>query len=275
MSVKISIITPSYNQAKYLEETIQSVISQRDQIHEYFVLDGGSTDGSVDIIKKYEKHIDWWISEKDKGQSDAIHRGFSKATGDVIAWLNSDDVYFPQALSRVKQAFDTHPNWDVLTGYSAWIDAESRIEKLWRIPKESRFWADLGVMHVCQQTCFFKRSFYEKVGGLNLDLHMIMDTELWFRFMDANAVWGHIPEYLAGFRHHDLAKGTTWTKTVEKEHIWALEHYPQYLNRPFKHFCGKNLYRLIEIFSLNRCRSIIHTMQYKNKSIGNCPLLTY
>src|SRR5687768_13987517 len=101
MSVSISVVTPSYNQAKYLEETLRSVISQRDQLHEYFVFDGGSTDGSAELIRKYTHGIDYWQSEKDKGQSDAIHKGFGRATGDVLGWLNSDDVLLPGALAKV------------------------------------------------------------------------------------------------------------------------------------------------------------------------------
>ncbi len=102
MSCKITIVTPSYNQAQFLEETLRSVLSQREQIHEYFVLDGGSTDGSAEIIRRYAEKggIDYWHSRKDAGQADAIHQGFCRATGDWVAWLNSDDVYLPGACAR-------------------------------------------------------------------------------------------------------------------------------------------------------------------------------
>ncbi|MFA7235534.1 MAG: glycosyltransferase family 2 protein [Phycisphaeraceae bacterium] len=224
----LSIVTPSYNQAKYLDETIRSVLCQRDQVHEYFVIDGGSTDESASVIQKYASQIDHWVSEKDKGQSDAIQKGFSRATGDILYWLNSDDVLLPGALAKVRQAFADHPRWDVLTGYGCWIDADSRITKVFRMGRESARLARGGCMHVCQQTCFFKREIYERVGGLNLDLHCIMDVELWARMFEAGAVWGLVPQYLAGFRRHDLAKGSAWSKEYADEHVWAVEHYPGY-----------------------------------------------
>src|SRR5436305_2105639 len=109
MATTISVVTPSYNQVRYVEQTLRSVISQREDVHEYFVLDGGSTDGSADVIRRYAGRIDYWVSEKDKGQSDAIHKGFSRATGDVLCWLNSDDLFLPGALRKVREAFDRHP----------------------------------------------------------------------------------------------------------------------------------------------------------------------
>ncbi|MHB1155897.1 MAG: glycosyltransferase family 2 protein [Phycisphaerales bacterium] len=224
----ISVITPSYNQASYLDETIRSVLCQRDQIHEYFVFDGGSTDESVSVIKKYASKIDHWVSEKDKGQSDAIHKGFTRATGDILYWLNSDDVLLPGALARVRQAFADHPDWDVLTSYGCWIDADSRIIKVFRMGRESDRQARGGCMHVCQQTCFFKRELYERVGGLDLKLHCVMDTELWVRMFKAGSVWGLVPQYLAGFRRHDLSKGLSWGKEYAAEGRWAAEQYPDY-----------------------------------------------
>ena len=171
MPVSLSVVTPSYNQARYLEDTLRSVVSQRDQLHEYFVFDGGSTDGSADLIRKYSPLIDFWQSEKDKGQSDAIHRGFQRATGDILGWLNSDDVYLPGALAHVRRAFEQHPEWDVVTGYHAAIDGDSRITALHRTGRETRTKLRWGIIRVCQQTCFFRRRLYEKVGGLDLSLH--------------------------------------------------------------------------------------------------------
>ena len=127
MSNRITVVTPSFNQARFLEETLASVIAQRDEIHEYFVLDGGSTDGSQDVIRRYEKKIDYWISEKDKGQSDAIARGFARATGDILYWINSDDVLLPGALKKVRQLFASDPNLAVTTGWQVLIDGNSNV----------------------------------------------------------------------------------------------------------------------------------------------------
>ena len=162
MPTTLTVVTPSYNQARYLGETLRSVISQRDRVHEYFVLDGGSTDGSRQLIERYADHIDFWVSDKDKGQSDAIHRGFARATGDVLCWLNSDDVFLPGVLRTVLDAFDRHPEWDVLTAYHLQHDADGRVLKAFRIPRDGDDVARWGVVHVCQQTCFFRRRVYEE-----------------------------------------------------------------------------------------------------------------
>jgi GT2 family glycosyltransferase len=231
MAVSISLVTPSYNQAKYLEETLRSVVSQRDQLHEYFVFDGGSTDGSADLIRKYAHGIDYWESQKDKGQSDAIHRGFQRATGEIIGWLNSDDVLLPRALAQVRRAFEQHPEWDVVTGYHAAIDGDSRITALHRTGRETPAKLRRGIIRVCQQTCFFRRRLYESVGGLDLSLHCVMDHELWFRMFDANAKWGHVPQYLAGYRWHAESKGMSWDKKYAAERAWLAEKYPQYPTR--------------------------------------------
>ncbi|HCK65102.1 MAG TPA: glycosyltransferase, partial [Anaerolineae bacterium] len=107
---KVSIITPSYNQAKYLEQTIQSVLNQNYSEIEYILIDGGSNDGSINIIKKYQDKFAFWISEKDNGQADAINKGFAKATGDIVAWLNSDDYYLPETIAKVVKVFEANPD---------------------------------------------------------------------------------------------------------------------------------------------------------------------
>jgi glycosyltransferase involved in cell wall biosynthesis len=115
----ISVVTPSYNQAAYLEATLRSVIAQRRDVDEYFVLDGGSSDGSAAIIDRHAAAIDHWHSQPDGGQAAAIADGFARATGDILFWINSDDLVAPAAVARVRRAFAEHPEWDVLTGYSA------------------------------------------------------------------------------------------------------------------------------------------------------------
>jgi glycosyltransferase involved in cell wall biosynthesis len=228
MAVSISLVTPSYNQARFLEETLRSVVSQRDQLHEYFVFDGGSSDGSVELIRKFANCIDYWESQRDKGQSDAIHRGFQRATGEVLGWLNSDDVLLPGALAHVRRAFEAHPEWDVVTGYHAAIDGDSKVMALHRTPRETLAKVKKGIIRVCQQTCFFRRRLYEKVGGLNLSLHCVMDHELWVRMFDAGATWGHVPHYLAGYRWHSESKGMSWDKKYAAEREWMSRTYPQY-----------------------------------------------
>lgn len=227
----VSIVTPSFNQAAYLETTLKSVLSQRDEVHEFFVLDGGSTDGSRDIIERYSDHIDFWVAEKDCGQTDAIARGFARATGDILFWLNSDDVILPGAVRKVREAFAAHPEWSVLTGWSVFLDERNVITRVNHVPRESFAWTKRGVLHVCQQTCYFRRSLYEKVGGLDVALHCSMDVDLWLKFFEAGACWGHIPKLLGGFRQHATMKGRTWDKRYEEERHLIAFRFPWFPTR--------------------------------------------
>jgi len=228
MTPTITVVTPSYNQARFLKETLESIRAQHPDVHEHFVFDGGSTDASAEIIRAHEAHLACWESAKDNGQADAIAKGFARATGDILCWLNSDDVFLPGALARVRAAFACHPDWDVLTAWHVQMDAGSRVLAAWRMPAESEALARAGVMHVCQQTCFFRRALYERVGGLDTALHCVMDRDLWLRFFRAGAVWGHIPAYLAGFRQHAETKNATWTAKYEEERQLARRRYPEF-----------------------------------------------
>ena len=267
MPVSISVVTPSYNQAKYLEETLRSVISQRDQLHEYFVFDGGSTDGSAELIRRYAYGIDYWQSEKDKGQSDAIAKGFRRATGDVLGWLNSDDVLLPGALGHVRRAFDEHPEWDVVTGYHAAIDGDSRIMALHRTGRETRTKLRWGIIRVCQQTCFFRRRLYEKVGGLDLSLHCVMDHELWFRMFDAGATWGHVPHYLAGYRWHSESKGMSWDARYAAERAQMALKYPQYPTQAGGHPLALAVYRAGVVLKGSYLRARSETRRFRGRKI--------
>ena len=249
MPVKISVITPSYNQAAYLERTLRSIIHHRELIHEFFVLDGGSDDGSVDIIKRYAGWIDHWVSEPDKGQCDAIHRGFAKASGDVLYWLNSDDVLLPKTLQRVHAAYEANPKLDVVTGYGVAIDGEDRIVEMLRRPHDSPGWARLGYLRIDQPCCFFRRDLYERSGGLDLDLHCVLDTDLWYKFITEGAVFGGIGEYLAAYRIHPEAKGSTLHERYRKERQIMRERYPRLCGRKLPHAIGRIAYYASQIAS--------------------------
>ena len=251
MSNRITVVTPSYNQGRYLEETIRSIVDQREDVHEFFVYDGGSTDNSVEIIKKYESQIDYWVSEKDRGQPDVLQRGFARATGDILYWLNSDDVLMPGVLRKVRAAFDEHPEWAALTGWQFFIDGDSKIVRFDRMPPEQDRWARWGVLHVSQQTCFFRKSVYDQVGGINPDLHFVMDSDLWLRMLQTGAPWGGIPAYLAAFRHHEEAKGHPagkWAERYRKEQAELSRRTPEY-SHPLKSKVGVQGHRLKQILS--------------------------
>jgi GT2 family glycosyltransferase len=267
MPITVSVITPSYNQAQYLEETLRSVICQRDQVHEYFVLDGGSTDQSAELIRKYSSSIDYWVSEKDKGQSDAIAKGFARATGDVLGWLNSDDAYFPGTIARVREAFERHPEWDVITSDYAVMDGQTRITGMYRRPRQSPWLARQGHWLICQQGCFFRRSLYERAGGLDVNLHCLMDADLWCKFFRLGAAWGHVHEYLAGFRMHPQSKTASWAATWEREGRAFCEKYTDLITSPRKHRLWHLLYLAGQLFSGRQLRAAVDTWRWRGKTL--------
>ena len=267
MYPSITVVTPSYNQAPFLEHTLRSVLCQRDEVHEYFVIDGGSTDGSVDIIKKYEADIDYWVSRKDKGQSEALRTGFERATGDILCWLNSDDVFVAGAIRKVREAFASHPSWDVLTAYHVRLDADGRILVVHRKPRESIRWARWGVSRVAQPTCFFRRELYEAAGGLDVDLHCCMDQDLWCRMFTYGATWGHIPEVVAGYRGHDQTKSSVWLKEFAEEGSRVVRRYPQFNPRRMKGRVGMLAYRFVQLMNGLYLRGRLDTMRFRGRKM--------
>lgn len=203
---RITIVTPSFNQGAFIEDTMRSVLEQDYPDLEYIVVDGDSTDGSVEIIRCHEDRLAWWISEKDHGQADAINKGFRRATGDIIAWLNSDDTYCPGALRRVADFFLQNPNIDVVVGDLLIIDASSKVlttKKAIPITWRQNLYSGCAIP---QPATFFNRRAYELVGDLDPSLHFLMDYEYFLRMHARGAKIGFIPHPLARFRLHGQSK---------------------------------------------------------------------
>lgn len=226
---KISIVTPSYNQAQFLERTILSVLNQNYPNLEYIIIDGGSTDGSVEIIKKYEKYLSYWVSEKDKGQSDAINKGFSKSTGEILAYLNSDDTYLPGAFLKVVNAFNKNQNADLVFGNVNHIDAWDSLIGESRFTKFNFTTLIYEGMNLLQPGSFWTRKIYEEVGGFNPDYRFCMDVDFFYRVAEIGDL-KHIREYIANFRIHKNSKGATIAHIglVEREEI--LRRYRKHNN---------------------------------------------
>ncbi len=202
--MKISIVTPSYNQAAYLEHTIQSVLGQGYPDLEYWIMDGGSTDGSLEIIRKYESQLTGWVSERDKGQADAINKGLRQSSGEVVAWLNSDDMYAPGVLSAVAQFFDSNPGIGMVYGDAASFDQDGHpLNEL-----ASDDWGLEGLVAfniICQPAVFIRRAALDKAGYLDETYHMLLDHQLWLRIAQHTPIQ-HVPQVWAFARHHPMAK---------------------------------------------------------------------
>jgi len=204
---RITVVTPSYQQAAFLEKTLQSVLEQSYPNLEYFVVDGGSTDGSLEIIRRHAAGLAWWTSEKDRGQSHAINKGFARATGDILCWVNSDDYLAPGALHQVAAALGDAKSPRAIAGDCVRVFDDGRP------PFRHRGRAmDLGdlleywhpyPMH--QPSVFWTRAVYERVGQVREDLHLIMDFDYWLRIA-AVCSFQYVPEILSYAHYHAAAK---------------------------------------------------------------------
>jgi glycosyltransferase involved in cell wall biosynthesis len=206
---KISIVTPSFKQGAFIEETLLSVIDQQYPNLEYFVQDGASDDGTVDVLKLYEGRITGWESKPDGGQSQAINAGFARTSGEIMAWLNSDDLLLPGALATVIEYFNRHPEVDVVYGDRLLIDENGMQIGRWIMPGHDSAvlsWVD----YVPQETMFWRRRIWDQVGGhIDESFRFAMDWDLLIRFRDVGAKFKHIPQFLGAFRIHQHQKTST------------------------------------------------------------------
>ena len=212
--MKLSIITPSFNQGRFIERTILSVLNQPVENLEYWVIDGGSSDETLSVLGKYQDRIQW-ISEPDKGQTDALNKGIRRAGGDIIGWLNSDDIYYPEALSRVMRFFAENPSVNILYGRANHIDADDKVLE----PYPTRAWnyrALLEDCFICQPAVFFRRGIIGKHGLFDEFLQYCMDYEYWLR-VGASEPMTFFPELLAGSRLYDSNKTLGSQKQVREE----------------------------------------------------------
>ncbi len=178
---RISIVTPSYNQGGFIEETIRSVVLQGYPDLEYIIIDGGSTDGSLEVIRRYERQLTSWMTEADRGQSHAINKGLARATGEIVGWLNSDDLYLPGTLARAAEAFKTHPDAGVIHGGCRRVTRQTEdAGQVWEITP-FRLASHLVRNQIPQAAAFIRRTVIGTVGPVREDLHFAMDFELWIR----------------------------------------------------------------------------------------------
>lgn len=216
---KISIVTPSFNQGSFIEETIDSVLSQGYHNLEYIVIDGGSTDASVEIIKRYEKHLHYWVSEPDAGQTDAINKGLARSTGVVFNWLNSDDYLAAGALRCIGEAFE-NPNLNVLIGRSRVFAGEKTLfETRGADIYPGNLAKTMGRARIDQPESYFRKSCVDALAPLNENLHYLMDRDLWFRYLHHYGLEGiqRMDRILVNFRLHGDSKTVSHQSDFERE----------------------------------------------------------
>jgi glycosyltransferase involved in cell wall biosynthesis len=209
----ISIVTPSYQQAEYLERTLRSVLDQGYPALEYVVMDGGSQDGSVNIIQRYAARLKHWQSERDNGLSHALKAGFAHTKAEIMAWLNSDDMLLPGTLHRVGQYFATHPEVDAVYGHRVLIQEQDQQIGRWVLPPhdaEFNRWVD----YLPQETLFWRRSAFEKAGGIDASFRFAVDWDLILRLQNTGAVFRRLPYFLGAFRVHEAQKSQTEISSV-------------------------------------------------------------
>lgn len=221
---RITVVTPSFNQGAFIEATIRSVIDQHYPNVEHIVLDGASTDDSPAIIERYESHLAYWHTRKDNGQADAIRTGFEMSTGEILCWLNSDDVFLPNALNFVGDFFARHRRVDVLYGNRLVIDRDGNVidRHIWPWILTRSHWA-LG-QPLAQECTFWRRSIYDRAGGLDPSKFFIMDYDLFFRMWRIGR-FRKTSRYLGCLRIHEEAKNTRHVDIWKRELAEAKTKY--------------------------------------------------
>lgn len=258
MSFLFSIITPSFNQGKFIEETLESVFNQTYTNYEHIIIDGGSTDETIEILKKYKAKYPSkikWISEKDKGQSDAINKGLKMAAGDILCYLNSDDIFIPNTLQLVADFFTKNKEADWLTGNYIIIDEngneiQSFIKNYKTILASMPFKERLLeiVNFINQPSTFWRKQVYKKIGGFSLDYRYNMDYDYWIRMIKAGYKINYINKPLSKFRIHRKSKGGSGYKIQFREDLDVLKNNKvNPLNR-FLHYLHNQL--IISVYSI-------------------------
>jgi len=204
MMTLVSIVTPSYNQAAYLEQTIRSVLEQDYAKVEYLAIDGASTDGSLEIIKKYIDRLAYWVSEKDSGQAEAINKGLALAKGEILGWLNSDDYYLPGTISAAVKCFEENPDVVMVYGDMLAVDGSGQTINILKYKQLSL--EDLLCFQIIgQPSVFFRRAAFEKTGGLETGFHFMLDHHLWIQLAQQGRIL-HVPQVWSAARYHPEAK---------------------------------------------------------------------
>lgn len=268
-SLKFSIIIPSYNQGKFIEQTLESIISQEYENVEIIVIDGGSSDGTVGILEKYSSHIAYWQSTPDNGQAHAIAIGFSLATGDVLSWLNSDDVYYPLAFKEVNAKF-LESNAEVVYGNMYLINETGRVvgeryltQFLPEFLRDAYFCGGFGIY---QPASFWRRNLYDRSGGIDITMKFCMDNDLFNKFVMKNAKFYFLDRMLAAFRIHSSSKTSSQQDVAEYERSIIYKKYIEdmEIKMPRLKRLMARIYRVLMLIKSRRILRVLKMRYFDN-----------
>ena len=230
---KISIVTPNLNQGQFLERTICSVLEQNYTNLEYIIIDGGSTDNSLNIINKYQKFLHYWISEPDKGQSNAINKGFQKATGEIWGWINSSDYYYPNAFKKVADEFSNNPLIDLIHAYEDHVDENENYLFTFYPSFKNFLLSTLFIGTVKQLTCFFRKDLFYKINGIDESLHYTMDLDLFLK-MAFSGKSKYLNSKIGAYRQHNNQKTSMPNyHKVDIEWLFVMKRFLKTINFPY------------------------------------------
>lgn len=266
----ISIVMVVYNGAEFIEEALNSVFEQSYKNIEFIVIDGASKDNTVNILRRYDDKIDYWVSEPDSGQSDAFNKGFSVCSGDLVTWLNSDELLVPNCIEKVANRVKEDKNIQWLSGDIIMTDHEKNIIRCRSGEGATRLLSKFGFLNVYGPSTFFSLDIFNAVGQMNNNLHYTMDTDLWWRFNQYGVKLHRLGSYVYIYRLHENSKTARYIVRKEarnpeqtQENSELCKKYMS-CDKKFQRFFGKILLAIIRGFSFKYINSLIHSKQYKD-----------
>lgn len=266
---KISVVTPSFNMGQFIEEAILSVINQNYPNLEYLIIDGNSKDNTVEIIKKYERYLDFWVSEPDQGQSDAIIKGFSKCTGDLIIWLNADDVFFPGAFNAVAKEYMKDSSASIYTGGVAIGNKNNGPIKQCSFTPHDLIWSKRNaVFFIGQMSTFINRKVYLETSGIDMSLQQIMDRDLLYKLLKVNPRVVKVKEMIGFIRFHEDAKSSSkFTDNPQIRQSEIKRFFKANNINPIRYNITLYVYRILRILTGNYFICSWYNVKYKMKTM--------